>query len=164
MAKRGKKTTAKKATKKKTATPENPSPPEKSAVTVNAMHDAMPDTIEDPGAVFKLAYLDMKKVAINNKLAVVAQDYERKIVALNAERNAAINQIKAEMAQADNELRMQKETIENTYGIALRSYTYNDETGVLTKQAVLEDEEAAKERQRNSAESETDNPTNKTLH
>ena len=132
----------------KVATPENPAPQEPSAIHVNPMYDQMPDKIEDPGAVFKLAYLDMKQVAANNKLAFVAQEYALKIQALERERNNEINNLKAEMQRIKDARRVAKEEIEKQYNIALRSYSYDDVTGVLTKQA-LEDIEKKKSKSEN---------------
>lgn len=132
--------------KKKAATPENPSPEEPSAVSVNPAYDNMPDTIEDPAAVYKLAYLDMRRAALNNKLAIVAQEYDRRVTALNAERVQALSQAKAELEEAVQRCNAQKDVIEKTYGVALRSYTYDDETGVLKKQAVLAEEEGEEKR------------------
>jgi len=120
----------------------------------------MPDTVEDPAAVFRMAMLDMKRVAVNNKLAFVAVEQEKKVQTAVNERDRALNQVKAELAEAERELLAQKTAIEEQYGIALRSYTYNDETGVLTKQAFLDAEES----QKKPGDKETGEPSNKTLH
>jgi len=104
------------------------------------MYDEMPDEINDPANVYKMAMLDMRRAAINNKLAFVAQDQERKVVAAVAERARILNEVKAELREAEQQFIEQKQFIENKYHIALKSYTYNDETGVLKKQALLEEE------------------------
>ncbi len=160
MAKRGKVKTTKAAAPKKTATPTNPKPEEPSAISVNEAYDRMPDTIDDPAAVFRMAMLDMKRVAVNNKLAFVAQDQEKKVQAAMRERDNVLKEVKAELRVAEAEHLHQKKAIEAQYGIALRSYTYNDETGVLTKEALPDEEEEPEER----GDTETEQPSNKTLH
>lgn len=157
MAKRKKSVTN--TTPKKTATPSNPKPSAPSALNVNPAYDEMPDTIEDPAAVFKMAMLDMKRAAINNKLAVVVQEHEKRVKAAVAAQKHDIDQVKAELKEAERQFIIQKQYIEKTYGIALRAYTYNDETGVLTKHALPEE----------PAEGETPpapaaGDSNKTLH
>lgn len=143
MAKRKRTSEAKTARKPaKRATPRNPKPQEPTAVNVNSAYDEMPDTIEDPAAVYKMAMLDMKRVAVSNKLAFVAMEQEKKVVSAVRERDVALKTIKAELREAESQFIAQKSAIETQYGIALRSYTYNDETGVLTKQALLDEEPA----------------------
>lgn len=124
----------------KTATPENPTPDAPSKVHVNPHYDQMPDKIEDPAAVFRLAYLDMKQTAANNKLAFIAQDYQRKMQILEAQRNTELNNLKSEIRRIEDARRQQKEDIERTYNISLRSYVYDDITGSLTKQAIPDEE------------------------
>jgi len=130
--------TARKPAKK--ATPSNPKPQEPSVVNVNPDYDEMPDTIEDPAAVYRMAMLDMKRVAVNNKLAVVAMEQERKVAAAVRARDNELKEVKAELRDAERQFIEQKQSIEKTYGIALRAYTYNDETGTLTKQALPDEE------------------------
>lgn len=140
MAKRKRATPAvKKATKK--ATPANPKPTEPSAVNVNPMYDEMPDEIDDPANVFKMAMLDMKRVAVNNKLAFVAQDQEKKVFAAAQERDRVLSSVKAELRDTESLFVEQKQYIETKYGISLRSYTYNDETGILKKQSLPDEDE-----------------------
>ena len=141
MAKRRKNAEPKKsAAPKKIATPEKPKSDVPSAVKVNPMYDEMPDEVSDPGAVFKLAFLDMHRQEIINRLAVVVQEFEKRTVALARDRNTAIETVKAELREAEQKLKAHKDTIEAQYGLALKSYTYDDETGVLKKQAILEAE------------------------
>ena len=141
MAKRKRNTeSVKPITPNKVATPENPKSDVPSAMKVNPMYDEMPDEINDPANVYKMAMLDMRRAAINNKLAFVAQDQERKVAAAVAERARILNEVKAELREAEQQFIEQKQFIENKYHIALKSYTYNDETGVLKKQALLEEE------------------------
>lgn len=141
MAKRKKNVTAvKPEAPKKVATPENTKPPEPSAVQVNPAYDEMPDEINDPASVYRMAMLDMRRAAINNKLAFVAQDQERRVQAAVRERDRIINEVKAELREAEAAFIAQKQFIEEKYHIALKSYTYNDETGVLKKQAIFEKE------------------------
>lgn len=158
MAKRRKTVTT--PTPKKTAkraTPTNPRPAEPSALNVNPAYDAMPDTIEDPAAVFKMAMLDMKRAALNNKLAVVVQEHAKRVAAAVAAQKHDIEQVKMELKEAEQQFFGQKQHIEKTYGIALRAYTYNDETGVLTKHALPEDEAEV-------PAAPAADETNKTLH
>lgn len=162
MAKRKRKTTKSEPEPKpeKKATPENPKPTEPSAAKVNPMYDEMPDTIEDPGNVFRMAMLDMKRAAVNNKLAFVAQDQEKKVLAAVNERDRVLREVKAELREAEREFTEQKQFIEEKYGIALRAYTYNDKTGVLTKNALLVEEEKKKDGEKSLPEGEE----NKVLH
>jgi len=120
------------------ATPEKPKPEEKSELSVNDRYDQMPDRIEDPMAVMRMALLDMTCVAANNKLAYVVKDQQERVTSAVRTQNNAIRECKAELEAAQQSLKELKDTIEATYGIALRSYTYNDETGVLTKQPLEE--------------------------
>lgn len=159
MAKRKKPTTSKKETK--TATPEKPKPEGPSAVSVNPAYDEMPDKVEDPAAVFKMAMLDQKRQAAIHKLAVVAQEHDRRVKAAEAARQHDLNQVKAELRDVETALKAQKDYIEKQYGIALRSYTYNDETGVLTKQALPEEEEQETDQ---STSSVPNNGKAETLH
>lgn len=146
MAKRKKATSAKNETpKKKKATPSNPRPAVPSAISVNPDYDAMPDTIEDPASVFRMAMLDMKRAAINNKLAVVVQEHEKRVKAAVDAQKRDIEQCKVELREAEQQFVEQKQAIEQQYGITLRAYTYNDDTGVLTKSDLLV-EEIKKER------------------
>jgi hypothetical protein len=159
MAKR-KKAVPKTTKPTKKATPANPKPKEPSAINVNPRYDEMPDTIEDPAAVFRMAMLDMKRAAIHNKLAVVVQEHEKRVAAAVAARDNAIRETKAELQDAERQFIEQKQNIEKTYGIALRSYNYNDETGVLTKQSLPEEEPEPESPSAKDAEG----APNKTLH
>lgn len=168
MAKRKKtvtKTTPKKPAKK--ATPANPRPKEPSALNVNSSYDQMPDTIEDPAAVFRMAMLEMKRVAINNKLAVVVQEHEKRVKAAVDAQKRDIEQCKAELREAEQQFVEQKQNIEKTYGIALRAYTYNDDTGVLTKSDLLIEEikkEKAKQAEQQAEQQSETHETPNTLH
>jgi hypothetical protein len=139
MAKR-QKTLTKSSLKQEPATPEKPKPEGKSELSVNPDYDQMPDRIEDPLAVLRLAYLDMKRVAAHNKMAYVTKDQHDKVAAAVREQNAQVSACTAELREVDREIKAQQDAIEAQYGIALRAYTYNDETGVLTKQALLAEE------------------------
>lgn len=163
MPKRKRSTTETPATPKKTATPKNPRPTEPSAVSVNDTYDQMPDTIEDPASVFKMGMLEMKRIAINNKLAVVVQEHERRVAAAVAEQKRAIQEVKAELHEAERQYIEQKQAIEKQYGIALRAYTYNDETGVLTKNALVV-EELKKERALKAQQAPTSSGQPETIH
>lgn len=163
MAKRNKKKTTdggnSKSLPKKTATPENPKPEEKSAISVNAMYDEMPDEVADPGAVFKLAFLDMKRQEIINRLAIVAQQFEKQAVQFDKNRKLALDTVKAELREAEQKLKEHKDSIEAQYGLALKSYTYDDETGMLKKQALEEAEDEAKKASKTSDEGVEDAKT-----
>jgi hypothetical protein len=126
--------------KKKTATPDNPAPKEKSAISVNPAYDAMPDTVEDPAAVFKLAFLDMQEAKYVAELAVIAQEYDRRLVALKSEKQVNVGNAKSRLKEAQRKLKEHRDHIEATYGLALRSYTYDDETGILKKQELPDEE------------------------
>jgi len=154
MPKRQNKTSVKKSTEKKKAT-----------VSVNPSYDAMPDVVDNDAArVFKMAFLEMRHAAINNKLAIVAQEYEKKQLGLNQQRTHDLNQVKAELAEADRKLKACKDELEKEHGIALRCYTYDDETGVLTKQILLE-QEAREEAEKNAGgQNSEQSGTESTIH
>jgi len=143
MAKR-KATTVKPVTPKKVVTPENPKSSVPSAVQVNSTYDEMPDVVEDPASVFRMAMLDMRRVAANNKLAFMARDQEQRVAFAVAEQKRVLSETKAELHDAERQLMAQKNEIETKYGIALRAYTYDDETGILKKSAILIEELEAK--------------------
>lgn len=152
--------------RRKTATPSNPRPEEKSAVKVNPSYDAMPDEIDDPANVFKLAMLDQKRQSVMHKLAVVAQEHEKRVKAAVDAQKRDLDKVKAELREVENALRVQKGYLEEKYGIALRSYTYNDETGILKKQALPEEKEADSNNTENSEQPPpaSDDGEPKTLH
>lgn len=133
---------AKKAPRKR-ATPSNKKPAEKSAISVNPSYDSMPDEIEDPASVFRMAMLDERRQSMAHKLAVVISEHEKRVKAALDAQKRDIAQVKMELKDAEAQLRAQKEHIEEQYGIALRAYTYNDETGLLKKSDLPEEEIAA---------------------
>jgi len=128
---------------RKRATPANPKPKEKSALSVNSSYDEMPDEIEDPASVFKMAMLDQRRQSVVHKLAVVATEHEKRVKAAVDAQKRDLEQVKVELKEVENLLRAQKGYIEEKYGIALRAYTYNDETGLLKKIDLPEEEEEA---------------------
>lgn len=132
-------------------------------MSVNGMYDQMPDKIEDPASVFRMGMLEMKRIAINNKLAVVVQEHERRVAAAVAEQKRSIQEVKAELQDAERQYIEQKQAIEKQYGIALRAYTYNDETGVLTKNALLV-EEIKKEQALKAQQASTPSGQSETIH
>ena len=148
MAKRDRKKSPTKAPKKpakkkkqEPATPEKPKPEGESALKVNPSYDEMPDEIADPGAVFRMAYLDEKKAKLENQLALNAVEYQRRIDEAMRAKNTALQEIKNEIRRAEELIKAHKDAIEAQYGIALRAYNYDDETGVLKKHGLPEEEE-----------------------
>jgi len=118
-----------------------PPPKEPKATVVNEAYDAMPDIVNDPAKTFRMALLDTQRIALENKRnftelshSVMLQNTQKKMAHELATLDAEIRTVK--QAYAD-----QKAEIEKTYHISLRSYNYNDETGVLTKQTPTGTEE-----------------------
>ena len=112
--------------------------PDKPIVSVNPAYDAMPNTIEDPGNVFRMAYLDARLSAITNKRLFMEKHYNEQMGAIKQKRDFDLATLDADVVNARKQLQDQKERIEEQYGIALKSYTYEDTTGVLVKQEFTE--------------------------
>ena len=110
------------------------------AAHVNDAYDAMPNEIEDAGAVFKMAFLDAERGRLHTQALLVKQEGEANIKAMHIQYQNAVNALQMQIKVADQRLREHKEYIEQKHGIALRSYTYDDETGVLKKQIQTEPE------------------------
>lgn len=101
---------------------------------VNPDYDAMPDTIEDPGNTFKMALLDTQAVALQNKRNYLELHYNLQLSNTQKKMATDLAEIDAELRNLKRQYKEQKDYIEEKYNIALRAYSYNDETGVLTKQ------------------------------
>jgi hypothetical protein len=100
---------------------------------------AMPNEVSDPGSVFKMALLEAQRVALENKRAFLELNFNLQISNTQKKMHQALFDIDAEVKELARRHKEQKDYIEETYGIALKSYTYNDETGVLTKQDLTEE-------------------------
>ncbi len=107
---------------------------DKKPTTVNPDYDAMPDEIADPGNTFKMALLDTQCVALQNKRKFAELNYNLQLANTQKKMAQELAEIDAELKRLKQKYIEQKEYIEEKHGIALKSYTYNDETGVLTKQ------------------------------
>jgi len=125
---------------------------------------SLPEEIHDPAEVFKLAYLDMRLSDAMSRKAFIEKDFDQKIVMLDldyknkrstllTQRQHQLNNVRAEIDDAQKNVKEQKDYIEKKHGIALRAYTYDDLTGTLRLQEILEKEEVPEEKQ-NSLESE----------
>jgi len=108
---------------------------------VNPDYDAMPDTIEDPGNTFKMALLDTQTAALQHKRNYLELSYNLQISNLQKKMAVDLKDIDNEVKSIKRQYKEQKDHIEGKYGISLRSYNYNDETGVLTKQVPTGTEE-----------------------
>jgi hypothetical protein len=107
--------------------------------TADNAYDAMPDEVADPGSTFKMALLEAQRVALENKRAYLELNYNVQISNTQKKMHRELFDTDAEIKELARRHKAQKDYIEETYGIALKSYTYNDETGVLTKQALTEE-------------------------
>jgi len=107
-------------------------------VSINPLYDAMPNEIQDPGNVFRMAYLDTRIIAITNKRMFLEKHYNEQMSSIKARRDLDLATMDAEIIDAKKQARDQRENIEKQYGISLKSYTYEDTTGVLVKQNLTE--------------------------
>jgi hypothetical protein len=107
--------------------------------TADNAYDAMPNEVTDPGSTFKMALLDAQRVALENKRAFLELNFNVQISNTQKKMHQSLFDIDAEIKDLKRRYKAQKDYIEETYGIALKSYTYNDETGVLTKQDLTEE-------------------------
>lgn len=105
---------------------------------VNDKYDAMPNEIEDPGAVFKLAFLDSERGRLQTQALLVKQEGDQNIKAMQLQYQNAINELQRQIREVDAKIKEHRDHIEAKHGIALRSYNYDDETGVLKKQVQTE--------------------------
>ena len=105
---------------------------------VNALYDAMPDNIEDPGAVFKLAFLDSERGRLQTQALLVKQEGDQNVKALQLQYQTTLNELQRQIRAIEARLKEHRDYIEAKYKIALRSYNYDDETGVLKKQIQTE--------------------------
>lgn len=112
---------------------------DKKPVTEEDAYAAMPDEVSDPGSTFKMALLDAQRTALANKRAFLELNFNLQISNTQKKMHQALFDLDAEIKELARRYKEQKDYIEETYGVALKSYTYNDETGVLTKQALTEE-------------------------
>lgn len=103
--------------------------------------DKMPEQIDDPTQVFRMAYLETKIIAMNNKLALLIREFDTKLQALAKQKQDTIVGIKTQLEGMQREYTGQKQYIEEKHGIALSCYTYDDVSGILTKQDFLQKEQ-----------------------
>lgn len=116
-----------------------PAPPEVLPMAhVNSAYDAMPNEIEDAGAVFKLAFLDSERGRLQTQALLVKETGEQNIKAMQLQYQNAINELQRQIREVDAKIKEHRDYIEKKYSIALRSYNYDDETGVLKKQIQTE--------------------------
>lgn len=108
---------------------------------VNPDYDAMPDTIEDPASMYRMALLDTQVAALQHKRNYLELHYNLQLQNTQKKMSTDLAAIDAEVKGIKKQYKEQKDYIEEKYGIALKSYNYNDETGVLTKQVPTGTEE-----------------------
>ena len=101
---------------------------------VNPDYDAMPDTITDPGNTFRMALLDTQVAGLQHKRNYLELSYNLQISNTQKKMTQDLKDIDNEIKAIKRQYKEQKDFIEEKYGIALKSYNYNDETGILTKQ------------------------------
>lgn len=105
---------------------------------VNDKYDAMPNEIEDPGAVFKLAFLDSERGRLQTQALLVKQEGDQNIKAMQIQYQTTLNELQRQIRVVEAKIKEHKDYIEKKHGVALRSYNYDDETGVLKKQVQTE--------------------------
>ena len=105
---------------------------------VNDAYDAMPNEIEDAGAVFKLAFLDAERGRLHTQTLLVKQEGEANIKAMQIQYQNAVNELQRQVRETERKIKEHRDYIEQKHGISLRSYNYDDETGVLKKQVQTE--------------------------
>jgi hypothetical protein len=95
--------------------------------------DAMPNEIDDPSLVFKMAFLDSDCTRISAQIVNQKNEFEAKMTALRNNYQTAINTLTSQHRTTSQRLKEHKDYIEEKYNIALKSYTFDDETGKLKK-------------------------------
>lgn len=105
---------------------------------VNDSYDAMPNEIEDPAAVFKLAFLDAERGRLQTQALLAKQEGDQNIKAMQIQYQTTINELQRQIREIEIKIKEHRDYIEKKYNIALRSYNYDDETGVLRKQLTTE--------------------------
>jgi len=92
--------------------------------------------ISDPANVFKMAMLDVRRVALSNKRAFLQVHYTTQMQALQQRLTNETLELDNEIATVKRSFAEQVAYMEKKHGITLKDYTYNDETGTLTKRGI----------------------------
>jgi len=133
MAKRTKKEKQNAPDKENEATPELTETKDTEPTVESTGYAAMPDEITDPGNTFKMALLDAQKAALQNKRQFTELNYNVMISNTQKKMSLELATLDAEIKSLERRYKDQKDYIEETHKIALKSYNYDDETGILTK-------------------------------
>lgn len=91
------------------------------------------EEIQDPGSVFRLAYLEERKRNGYISRELRKRIYDERLMALKNERNDVIAAIDRELAHVEELLIQARAEIEAKHDLNLKNYAYDDETGVLRK-------------------------------
>lgn len=145
MAKRSsKKKTAEKKTTKTRADPNNggngkdtsAAVDDRAVENVNPSYDAMPNEIEDPGKVFRMAWLDSRLQTVRTQIQLVIKTFDERLRDITTRKTNDVLTLQAQERELVQALKDQRDELEKQYGIALKSYNYDDITGVLKKQVI----------------------------
>lgn len=96
-------------------------------------YDRMPDTVEDPVSVFKMCLYEEKCKSLEFEKVAKLAHLDNEIRNLQAARNNTMLECDRALRQAHARMMSFKDFIEEKHDLVLKCYTYNDETGVLTK-------------------------------
>lgn len=96
--------------------------------------EKMPEKVEDSANVFKMVMLENQIVALDNKRRYLELNYNVQLETIRKKMAVELRDLDAALKDLRAQHKNQKDYIESTHSIALKSYNYNDETGVLTKQ------------------------------
>lgn len=116
---------------------------EPKATVVSPDYDAMPDEVEDPANVYRMALLETRRTALQNKRLYLELHYNNQMASIRKKMSDDFARIDGEIKELKKAHTVQRDYIESKHGIALKSYNYNDETGVLTKEIPTGAEEVA---------------------
>lgn len=105
----------------------------------------MPDVVDDPGATFKMALFDAQMAALQNKRKYLELNYTMQMSNMQKKMQRELQDIDTELSTLQVRYKQQKDYVEQKHGIALRAYTYNDESGILTRRSLAGVEEKEKE-------------------
>lgn len=102
--------------------------------------DAMPNTVEDPLAVFKMCLYEERCQGLEFRKAAVLAQMDNEIRNLQMARNNKMLELDRALRQAHAQMMQHKDHIEDKHKLVLKCYTYDDETGILTKQSEVKED------------------------
>jgi len=98
-----------------------------------SLFDQMPDVVEDPINVFKLAMLDAQHQAALLKRDKDNLEIQTQLRNIQIRQNQLVQENNAAIKKTEMMIKQQCDYLEEKHGLVLKYYTHNDVTGVLTK-------------------------------